>query len=104
MAFLSGLVDSMTSRIAKDRPSAASALEKLHEIVNSQSSSSLRWRLRGKDSGVVRRVLQDIGSATREGIYIVRRLICKILQLRLKVKGPNFTVCITASPSNLLRL
>ncbi|EJC99788.1 uncharacterized protein FOMMEDRAFT_112858 [Fomitiporia mediterranea MF3/22] len=81
LAFLTSLVDSMTSKYAEDRPSAAQALDQFHNILKSQSRILLRWRLKEKDAGFVTRIFQDIGSVTREGIFISRTIINLPLKL-----------------------
>ncbi|KAL5530918.1 hypothetical protein ACEPAG_3794 [Sanghuangporus baumii] len=75
--FLKPLVESMTQLVPSERPKADAALKQLENIVSPMSKSSLRWRLMKNNIGRTSHFLLNISCTTREGVYVVKRIVNK---------------------------
>ncbi|TDL19269.1 hypothetical protein BD410DRAFT_774138 [Rickenella mellea] len=75
LGFLAPLVEAMTHRDPKMRPTAADALSTFRVLASKQPSYALRWRLRDKSAPTSRRLYNDVASSAHECLHLVKRLI-----------------------------
>ncbi|OCB92195.1 hypothetical protein A7U60_g417 [Sanghuangporus baumii] len=75
--FLKPLAESMTQMVPSERPKANAALKQLENLVSLMPKSSLRWRLMKNNIGRASHFLLNISCTTREGVFVVRRMINK---------------------------
>ncbi|KAL5513766.1 hypothetical protein ACEPAH_4167 [Sanghuangporus vaninii] len=81
LCFLEPLVKEMTRHNWRYRCTSSEALQCFENIISRQSWYALRWSLKRKDVSRTSSVLQDVESASRETVFLARKIISAFHQI-----------------------
>ncbi|THH03971.1 hypothetical protein EW145_g5861, partial [Phellinidium pouzarii] len=85
LEFLRPLVDAMTQKDPKARPSASEAFAQFKSLSLPRWGPALRWRLQERDETGLSRFYDDTFALAREGVYVVRSIITAPLKVSKKI-------------------
>ncbi|THG95880.1 hypothetical protein EW145_g7886 [Phellinidium pouzarii] len=85
LEFLLLLVDAMTQKDPKARPSASEAFSQFKSLSLPRWGLALRWRLQERDETGLSRFYDDTFALAREGVYVVRSIITAPLKVSKKI-------------------
>ncbi|THH00585.1 hypothetical protein EW145_g7052 [Phellinidium pouzarii] len=85
LEFLRPLVDAMTQKDPKARPTASEAFTQFKSLSLPRWGPALRWRLQERDETGLSRFYDDTFALARKGMYVVRSIITAPLRISKKV-------------------
>ncbi|EJC99794.1 uncharacterized protein FOMMEDRAFT_127977 [Fomitiporia mediterranea MF3/22] len=75
LGFLTPLVDAMTRKDPKSRPTIDEAMELFENIISRQRKYTLTWRLKPATDGRLKHFIKDVGWISREGFLAIRNTL-----------------------------